>query len=172
MASDPETKDQSEHRGSAGPRALAESVSRLTRPLLGKRGMVGAILLAEWSTIVGEALGQYTAPTKLAFPSQKEGAEKGGGTLHITAASGAFALELQHHAPRLIERVNAHFGYGAVARLAIKQGPVTRMRKAPPPPPAPLPPAAEKALRESLADIEDPSLRDALMRLGRRIGPL
>lgn len=156
-------------RGGSGPRAIAEAVARLTRKPLGRRGLVAAALVADWPAIVGGALAEWCEPERLALPPGKTGAESGGGTLHVVAVSGGLALELQHQAPRLIERVNAHFGYAAVARLAIRQGPLRQRRRPPLAPPPVLPAAAEAALAERLAGIEDEGLRRALQRLGRRL---
>ena len=53
----------------------------------------------------------------------------------IVRVESAFALELQHLAPLVIERVNAHYGWRCVGRLVLKQGPVPRPRPARPAPP-------------------------------------
>ena len=45
------------------------------------------------------------------------------GVLKLRAAPGA-ALELQHRAPLIIERINLFFGRAAVTRLALVQGPL------------------------------------------------
>ena len=42
----------------------------------------------------------------------------------VVRVESAFALELQHLAPLLIERINAHYGWRCVGRLVLKQGPV------------------------------------------------
>ena len=73
-------------------------------------------------------------PLKLAFPR----GERRDGTL-ILRVRGSFAIELQHMAPQLLERINGYLGYGAVARLKFEQGRLPR----------PKPPAlAEPALTE------------------------
>jgi hypothetical protein len=69
----------------------------------------------------------------------------------------------------LIERINAFFGYHAVARLAQKQGPPSRPAEPPPPRPRPLAAPERQVLDRSLADIEDHALRDALRRLGEAV---
>ncbi|MBP0575597.1 DUF721 domain-containing protein, partial [Mycobacterium tuberculosis] len=63
------------------------------------------------------------------------------------ACEGARALLLQHEAPRLIERINAFLGYGAVGRLRIVQKPIVRHER--PRPPAARPLAAADELRLS-----------------------
>jgi hypothetical protein len=78
-----------------------------------------------------------------------------------------FALDFQHLAPVLIERVNAHLGWRCIARLKIEQGPV---REAAPRHCVRDVPKATEEAAEALAgkDIEEP-LREALRRLGARV---
>lgn len=149
----------------AGPRAVAEMTARLTRKPLGKRGFAEAALVAQWASVVGSMMGQFTAPLKIVFPP----GERVGGVLHIRVASGAMATQLQHLEPLILQRINAHFGYGAVARLHMVQGPLPprQQRKAPPPPK--LTPDQEQTLQHNLETVEDPDLRDALARLGRHL---
>lgn len=154
-----------ERRGGAGPRAVAEISDRLTRRSLGKRGFAEGTLIAQWPTIVGGMLGQWTLPLKIVFPP----GERVGGTLHVRAASGAVATEVQHLAPLVIQRINGHFGYGAVARLALHQGPIPQRRK-----PARTPPALseerQRELAHTLDQVDDADLREVLARLGRWLG--
>lgn len=93
-----------------------------------------------------------------------------GGTLHLQVASGAVALQLQHEAPLLIERINGCLGFSAVARLKLIQAPF----------PAPTRRMQNSALLAALGDrraaaavaldgITDPQLRASLARLGRRL---
>jgi hypothetical protein len=77
-------------------------------------------------------------------------------------------LELQHLAPLVIERVNAHFGWRCISRLLLKQGPVAA------PPLArhgvlPLDKAAEAAAETIVGSVMDEPLRLALTRLGARV---
>ena len=92
---------------------------------------------------------------------------EGGGVLHVRVA-GAFALELQHLEPVVIERINAHFGHAAVTRLKMTQGlpagSVKPRRR-----PKPLGAAAETALAATVERIGDDRLKQALARLGRAI---
>src|SRR5215207_4164978 len=56
----------------------------------------------------------------------------------IVRVEGAFALELQHVAPLLMERINAYYGWRCVGRIVLKQGPVRRVSSLTPAKPAPL----------------------------------
>jgi hypothetical protein len=83
--------------------------------------------------------------------------------------SGALALELQHLEPQVLERINGYFGYRAVGRLKIYQGPVPGP-PTPHPPPAPPPTAeAEAEIGDLLSSVEDDGLREALRGLGHSL---
>ncbi len=49
----------------------------------------------------------------------------GGATLELRVAGPVAAL-IQHQAPLILDRLNLYLGEGAVARLRIVQGPLTR----------------------------------------------
>ncbi|PKU23765.1 DUF721 domain-containing protein [Telmatospirillum siberiense] len=158
--------DQPEdRRGSSGPRAIAETTQRLTRRSLGKRGFTEAALIAEWPTVVGSMLGNATLPLRIVFPRGQRSA----GTLHVRVGSGALATQLQHQEPLVVQRINGYFGYGAIARLAITQGPVARrpVRRTPAAPV--LEPEDEARLSQRLSGIEDPELKAVLAALGRHL---
>lgn len=147
-----------------GPRALAASLPPITAPIFKKRGFAEAGILTDWPAIVGPLLAGRTAPERIAFP---RGARHDG-TLHIVC-DGAFAPELQHLAPKVIERINGYFGYRAVARLKLIQGPVPKPPARPATPPRALAPAEEEALARCLATVADPDLRARLDALGRAV---
>jgi len=135
----------------------------VTRPVFGRHGFASGALIADWAAIVGSAVATHTLPVRIRFP----GTERRGGTLIVKVASGGFALELQHLEPLVIERINAYFGWKAVDRLRLIQGPLPEARPLPPP----VPPCGpeDAALDARLATIEDPELRAVLARLGRRL---
>ena len=148
-----------EHERHPGFRAVGVAASRLAVPIIGKRG--GGILVrlkSEWAAIVGPDWANVTWPAALGRD----------GVLKLRIASGA-ALEAQHRAPLLIERINGFFGRPVVSRLALVQGPLPL--PAPPslPPLRSLEPGESKALDDRLAGIADPELRRALAGLGRAV---
>ncbi|WP_339777998.1 DciA family protein [uncultured Thalassospira sp.] len=149
----------------AGLRNVAPIVSNLTRPLVRKRGFFQAEILLHWGEIVGPALEDCTAPVRY---SQPRGENAGGGTL-IVRVSGPMALELQHRMPQIIDRVNTYFGYRAVERIKMMQGeisrPEARIRRPVHVPEGPIRQDSEKVINE----IEDPALREVLLRLGRHV---
>lgn len=148
-----------------GPVALAATLSRITDAALRKRGFAQSAVITNWAEIVGAELADHTAPQKLAFPR----GGRGDGTLHVRVA-GALATELQHLAPVVLERINTYFGYQAVARLALEQGPLPprpeTTRRTPPPR---LDAEQESVLESAVSGVEDESLRRALAGLGRAV---
>src|SRR6266404_1296918 len=92
----------------------------------------------------------------------------GRGVLKLRAAATA-ALELQHRAPLLIERINVFFGRLVVARVVLVQGSL----------PLDSPPSGAGLcllavggtdfVHNRLSGIADPQLREALARLGRAV---
>jgi hypothetical protein len=162
---------QHEVRAGIRPRArtgktatLNTLVRRLTRPMFGKRGFADGRIVADWAEIVGPLLARSSLPLRIAYPPGM----RTDGTLHLKIAPGGLATEIQHVAPILIERINGHFGYRAVARLHLIQGPLPP----PPPDPEPIPPLdakAEATLERALAGVKDSALRAKLESLGRAV---
>lgn len=149
----------------SGMRALGATVARITAPAFRRRGFAEAGILTDWSHIVGSQLASQTEPERLSFSR----GTRVDGTLHIRV-SGAWATELQHLAPQVIERVNSYFGYRAVDRLAIVQAPLSRTAEA-----EPIPPAkrrhevAQPALDTGASNVENAELRRALDALGTAV---
>jgi hypothetical protein len=145
-------------------RALAGEVAKIAAPVLGKRGFATAQLITEWPSIVGAEWAEKLTPERLSFAA----GERRDGTLRVRVASG-LGPEVQHRTPLLLERINGFFGYRAVARLALIQGPPARPPRPPRRVPAPLAAPERQALDRRLAGIEDPALREALRRLGEAV---
>jgi hypothetical protein len=140
-------------------RPVAAAAARLAAASLARRGGgTLARLKAAWPAVVGSELAAATWPERLGRD----------GALRLRVAAGV-ALELQHRAPLVVERINLFFGRAAVSRLVLVQGPL------PLPPPAraaaanPLPEKEEAALDARLAAIADPDLHAALAGLGRLV---
>jgi len=129
-----------------------------------KQGFVQASVVSRWKEIVGPEFARYCLPVKLSFPP----GQRRGGTLTIQV-DGPFALHLNHVQSQVIERVNRFFGYAAVERLALRQGPVPELATLSETPTAPLAPQEAKVLEEAVSGVKDQSLADALERLGRLV---
>jgi hypothetical protein len=142
-----------------GFRAIGAAVSKLGAPIVGRRG--GGILVrlkTDWPAIVGADWAAVSWPTALARD----------GCLKLRATPAA-ALELQHRAPLLIERINVFLGHSAVTRLILVQGPLPLPVAPSGSLPPPLLAGEAAALDERLSNIADRELRTALARFGRAV---
>ena len=155
-----------------GPSAkvVGSFVAKLTRKAFEKYGFSATALLTDWSEIVGPQLASYTAPERLKWPRGVEaygdveaGAKGRPGATLILRVDGGRALDVEYQRRQIIERINAYFGYRAVADLRILQAPIERVtlrqvltRAQPVKPAAPLP---------EIAGIADEGLREALSRM-------
>jgi hypothetical protein len=140
---------------------LGKHFRTLTRAAFTRYGFAYADLLSQWPAIVGEDLAQASEPERIKWP--RNGEEKKGGTLILRAAPGR-ALDLQHEVMRITERINAFYGYGAIAAIKIVQG--TFRAGSPGRVQPTLEGADAEALEARLSTIEDPALKQALTRLG------
>jgi hypothetical protein len=157
-------------RGRGGAKPLAEFTSGLIGEALAARGLSEASLIADWPAIVGENLARHARPIELQWPpraaKRDPDAPAAPATLVLRVES-AFALEAQHSASMIVDRVNAHLGWRCVAKIAFRQGPLPPLkekRRAATHPSE----AAEAAARAAAAQIEDDGLREAVARLGAR----
>ena len=154
---------QSERRGLT--RALAEPLRDVTRSAVGTRSLGEAALLSDWASIAGAEFAQYCWPRRIAFPKRTERRE---GTLVLRVKPGQ-APRVGHYEPVIVERVNAYFGYKAVARLRLEQGALPERKTTRPKPKPTLDAEESEAARREVAEVGDPDLRAALERLGRSL---
>ncbi len=145
--------------------ALAGAVRKVARPILGRQGFLEADLIDRWEEVAGPSLSQVSLPQKVVFAR----GETQQGSLHLLVSSGAAALALQHAEPQILERVNAFFGWRAVSRLVLAQGPLARKAAAKAVVRRVLAPADEEALARELERVENPELKAALSRLGKAV---
>ena len=132
------------------------------------RGFAVARLLTQWPEIAGDAVARVTRPVKCGY-----GREGLGATLTLLVAS-AHAPMVQMELPRLKDRVNAAYGYAAIARITLTQTAASGFAEgqaqflaAPKPAPAEIAISPEAA--EVAAPVKDPSLRSALEALAQNI---
>ncbi|MSO91340.1 MAG: DUF721 domain-containing protein [Acetobacteraceae bacterium] len=142
-------------RRAYGLRGVGALIPTIARPAFRKRGPAAAQVLADWATIVGPELAATTVPRRLT-----------GGRLAI-ACAGPVAMELQHFAPQLIARINAHIGHALVSALRFTQD-LQPTATTPESRPAPSPQAIA-VVKKKLATLPDGPLRDALAALGHSI---
>ncbi len=153
-----------------GPTRLSQIVEGCIAPTLRKQGFGESEIVVAWPQIVGERLAAVSAPIRLVWPPGGRRADPEAtkpATLAVRV-EGAFALELQHLAPLVLERVNAHLGWRCVDRVTLRQGPLPLKPARAAPPPAP-DAAALAAARAATEGVADEALRAALTRLGARV---
>lgn len=142
-------------------RAVGDALPKVGGAAFRRFGFMHSQIVARWVDIVGEEYARHSTPEGLKFPVGK----RSGGTLNVLV-TGAFAPMLRHVEPQVIERANRFFGYGAVARLALRHGDLPRSG-----PRRVAPPAADLAptTQATLRDVADPELRGALESLAHAL---
>ena len=131
-----------------------------------KQGFAARELVTRWAEIAGADVASHAEPLKMQWPRPVEGQPQEPATL-VLRVEGPMALEIQHSAHVILERVNRFFGWSAVGRLALRQAPLSRRDK---PKASRAPDPADVAeLAKTLWSVEDEELRTALARLGASI---
>jgi hypothetical protein len=152
-----------------GVKAVGSFLPGLTRKAFEKYGFSTASLITDWATIVGRELAACTAPERLKWPRAERTEDDAGkgrpGATLVLRVDGGRSLDVQHGARQIIERINAYFGYAAVAELRIVQAPIGVEDQ----PQRSVPRQAAPPLTQEVAHIADPGLRDALARLGAEV---
>ena len=157
-------------------RAVGSYVPKLTQKAMQKFGFSTAALFADWPSIVGRELASHTQPQRLKWPRASENAGdlpaeecgRPGATL-VLQVSAARALDIQYKGAQIVERINAYFGYRAIAELRIVQVPVGPEPRQPTPRDVVAQKARPSTPGPDLSKIEDPGLREALERMQRGI---
>jgi hypothetical protein len=147
---------------------VGKFVAKLTQKSFEKYGFSAATLLTDWRAIVGDDLATYTAPERLKWPRGVEAyggvADGGGGRPGATLVlrvDSVRALDVSYKSRQVIERINAYFGYRAVAELRFIQAPVAELL----PQSAPSVPKSMISASPAVEAVPDEALREALARM-------
>src|SRR5690348_104026 len=153
---------------------LRDTVGKLIGESFRQRGFASAELVTRWAESAGAEIAAYSEPLKIQWTRPPRSVGPGGspmdgshepGTL-VLRVEGPAAIEIQHAANVICERVNRFLGWRAVARLALRQAPLRRgERKAV----RTIDPDATARLAASLPEIADEDLRQAVARLGTAV---
>jgi hypothetical protein len=151
------------------PRPLADLLNSCLGPTLAAQGFAASDVITAWPEIVGDRLATFTQPLKIEWKRRGSGQdERREPATLVVRVESAFALEMQHLAPVVIERVNTHYGWRCIGRLVLKQGPVRR--SAPRiVPPFRLGPQERERIDSAVEPVADEGLRAALDRLGQAV---
>jgi hypothetical protein len=144
---------------------LRDIVGKVVGQSFTRQGFASAELVTRWGEIAGAEIAAHSEPIKIQWTRPADGEEREPGTL-ILRVEGPAAIEIQHLANVICERVNRFLGWRAVARLALRQAPLRRddgkrVRT--------MDAGATARVAETLSDIGDDDLKNALARLGAAI---
>ncbi len=154
-----------DRRKFSGLATLAPEIRAITKKALGARGFAGSDILEFWEDIVGADLARGVAPQKLTFEKDN----RTHGTLVVKSAGGAFAMLFEHQKERVMQRINAFFGYPAVSRIKIVQG-ALKIKSIPQKTVLKTIPKDElQALQEKVGIIEDEELRERTFEIGKAL---
>lgn len=138
-------------------KTLTRSLHKLLKPLATAQGFADARVLSQWRHIVGDDFYQLAQPQQLK-----------NGILTVSVSHGAVAMQLQHMAPMIMERINRFFGFAAVKGIRPQQTyfdiepPKTRTNIVPDA-------GAETRAEAQVQNVKDDGLREALKKLGAQI---
>lgn len=157
--------------GALATRAVGSYIPRLTRKAFEKYGFSAATLLTDWASIVGADLARCTEPERLKWPTgvgiydEIESSTRGrpGATL-VLRVDPQRALDVQYKSQQVIDRINAYFGYAAVAALRMLQAPLRPVESRPT-----VSVARSLPVDAELEAIPDAALRGALQRMAHGI---
>src|SRR5215469_7177090 len=144
---------------------LRDLLGKLVGDAFARQGFASAELVTRWDDIVGQEIAAHSEPIKLQWPRRTDGEDSEAGTL-VLRVEGPAAIEIQHLAALICERVNRFLGWRAVGRLALRQAPLRRQQKSTA---IPADTAATAGVAEGLSKIGDDALKAALARLGAAI---
>jgi len=157
-------------------RPLRDLAGKVIGETFTRQGFASAELVTRWSEIVGAEIAAHSEPIKVQWPrlppgpaasaaGPASGRERANGTL-ILRVAGPAAIEIQHLANVICERVNRFVGWRAVERIALRQAPLRRAARRP----AAIADSGVAArIAADMPEIADDELRQALGRLGAAV---
>src|ERR1700740_802142 len=89
-----------------------------------RHGFAARELVTRWAEIAGPEGAAHSEPLKIQWARPVEGQAQEPATL-VLRVEGPMALEIQHASDVILQRVNRFFGWSAVGRLALRQGPLS-----------------------------------------------
>jgi len=144
---------------------LRDLVGKVIGESFTRQGFASAELVTRWPDIVGTEISAHSEPVKIQWTRPADGEEREPGTL-VLRVEGPAAIEIQHLADVICERVNRFLGWRAVARLALRQAPLKHAARRSG---RGVDPALAAQISENLSKVGDDDLRAALARLGAAV---
>jgi len=139
-----------------------------------KRAGLSLDLLAVWPEIVGEDEATICRPQKVKWSKRASHEDVYEPAVLVIRCEPAAALFLQHDTDTILKKVNTYFGFEAVSRIQLIQGPVDaissgKQSKGRPMDDSSAPAKHSAALELELDSVEDPDLRRALKKMGKGV---
>lgn len=159
-----------------GVDAIGLHAARALKATFEERGFNVAEVLNQWPAIVGGDFATFTAPERVNWPKRQPEEHQAamrlrrkpeGATL-LLRVHGPRAIEVQHRANVILDRINTYFGWQAIASLRFVQAPVERRTPRQNSPAGPAE-ALIGAHASRLGGVRDHGLKQALARLGAEI---
>lgn len=147
------------------PRPLSELLGATLSDALKAQGFASTEIISRWPDIVGPEIAAHSEPLKINW-QRAVGEDTPEPATLVLRVEGPAALEIQHLSAVILERVNRFFGWQAIGRIALRQAPLHRREQRIPPT---ADPGVAAHIAETLPDVEDEDLRQALGRLGAAI---
>jgi hypothetical protein len=155
---------------------LRDLVGKVVGETFTRQGFASAELVTRWAEIVGSEIATHSEPIRIQWPRPSPSPSSSGravqsewgrapGTLTLRV-EGPAAVEIQHLAGVICERVNRFVGWRAVDRIALRQAPLRRAARRSA---APVDAAAAARIAANMPEIVDDNLRRALARLGAAV---
>jgi hypothetical protein len=158
-------------RPAARPQArlVGELVGPTLDPVIRKRGLAKADILAWWPDIVGKAYAGKSRPERIRWPRASD--PDGGAATLVVRCDPSVALQLAHETDQVRERLNRFLGFQAVGVVRIVQHPIAPepgKRPETTPQSRTADPARLAKLEARLKPLDEP-LAQSLKALGRNV---
>jgi hypothetical protein len=147
------------------PRPLSDLLGATLSDAFKAQGFASTEIISRWADIVGAEIAAHSEPLRISWP-RPGGDETPEPATLVLRVEGPAALEIQHLSGVILERVNRFFGWQAIGRVALRQAPLRRREQQPARKPDT---AAATRITETMPEIKDDNLRQALGRLAAAV---
>ncbi len=161
----PETLETETRKRAAGPSVVGRHLRSVATSINKRFGFATGYIVENWREIVGPEFADHV------FPERLSSSKSGTNVLRIRVP-GPLAVQVQHHIPEILSRINRHYGYDAVTDIKIVQAPLPR--SAPEggslwstPAATPQPPGGQSS--SPVSDVKNPQLRKHLERIRQHL---
>lgn len=148
---------------------VGDILGKVMEPVLARKSGMTVSLIKAWGELVGEEFRHCTKPERIDWPRRSNEDDPFEPATLIVACDNASALFFQHEQTAVLERINLFFGFEAVKRMKINQKPVHQTDADTSKPVKSISPADEAQLAEMLDEIDNQTLKNTMMKLGRGV---